>query len=47
MVSGDMSPTAVVMAGFHWFSTVSENSSAIVGTTSHQTNSEPNVMMRA
>ena len=45
--SGDISPTAVVMAGFHSLSTVSENNSAIPGTTSHQTNSEPSVMISA
>ena len=45
--SGDMSPTAVAMAGFHWFNTVSENNNAIPGTTSHHTNREPSVIIRA
>ena len=45
--SGDMSPTAVVMAGFHWFNTVSGKNKAIPGTTSHHTNKDPNVIINA
>ena len=45
--SGDMSPTAVAIAGFHSLSTVSPNSRAIPGTTNHHTASEPIQMMKA
>ena len=45
--SGDISPTAVVILGFHWFNTVSEKMNAMPGTTSHQTNSEPSVIISA
>ena len=45
--SGDMSPTAVVMAGFHWLRTVSGKIRAMTGTTSHHTNREPSVIISA
>ena len=42
-----MSPTAVVMEGSHWLSTVSGKMSAMPGTMSHHTEREPRQMMRA
>ena len=45
--SGDMSPTAVVIEGSHWFSTSPGKSSAMPGTMIHHTAREPRQMMNA
>ena len=45
--SGDMSPTAVVIDGSHWFRTSPENSKAIPGTMIHHTANEPRHIMKA
>ena len=42
-----MAPTAVERVGSHWLSTLSGKSSAIPGTMSHHTVSDPKVMMAA
>ena len=47
ITSGAICPTAVVIDGSHWFSTVSGKMSAIPGTISHHTVSEPTQMMKA
>ena len=43
--SGNISPTAVVIDGSHWFNTSEPKNSARPGTMSHHTESDPNVMM--
>ena len=42
-----MSPTAVVISGFHWLSTSPEKMTAINGTMSHHTTNEPKQTMSA